>query len=60
MLASKDSGCGKNACYALSCLASSDQGHKRLLLHTSSDLMLHLLAQQLSNEDGETAWFAAM
>ena len=60
MLSSKDAGCGKNACYALSCLAGSNEGHDRLLTHRHSELMLVRLGEQLSNEDSETGWFAAM
>ena len=60
MLSCEDAGASKNACFALSCLATNLEGHSRLLQNVHSDDVLRTLAQLLSAQDSETGWFAAM
>ena len=60
MLCCNDAGASKNACFALSCLATNKDGHTRLLMNTHSDDVLRTLASLLSSQDTETGWFAAM
>lgn len=60
MLSCDDTGASKNACFALSCLATSSDGHARLLSNVHSDEILKTLAELLNAEDNETGWFAAM
>jgi len=60
MLCSEDSGSSKNACFAISCLAASAEGHEKLLDNSMCDRVLNTLANLLSVEDCETGWFAAM
>ena len=60
MLCSDDSGSSKNACFAISCLAASPEGHEKLLDNTMCDRVLNTLATLLSDQDFETGWFAAM
>ena len=60
MLCSNDVGCCKNACFALSCIASTPQGHERLLAHPGIDDVVKVLCTMLTSEDEESVWFAAM
>lgn len=60
MLCSPDTGVSKNACFALSCLATSVEGHSRLLANYYVDSVLQQLTERLMAEDSETGWFAAM
>ena len=60
MLSCDDTGASKNACFALSCLATNSDGHSRLLNNVHSDDILKTLAILLNAEDPETGWFAAM
>lgn len=60
MLCCDDAGASKNACFALSCLATNKEGHSRLLKNSHSDEVLKTLGELLSAEDAETGWFAAM
>lgn len=60
MLSCDDTGASKNACFALSCLATNAEGHARLLKNIHSDNILRTLSELLSAEDSETGWFAAM
>ena len=60
MLCSNDVGCSKNSCFALSCIASTPQGHARLLAHPEIDEVVKVLSSLLSSKDEESAWFAAM
>ncbi|XP_012943031.1 phosphatidylinositol phosphatase PTPRQ, partial [Aplysia californica] len=60
MLSCEDTGASKNACFALSCLATNLEGHSRLLGNAHSDDVLKTLSILLSAEDSETGWFAAM
>ena len=60
MLCCSDTGASKNACFALSCLATNKDGHTRLLKNAHSEEVLKTLAELLSAEDTETGWFAAM
>lgn len=60
MLGSEDIGCAKNACFALSCIASFQQGHSRLLAHPEIDTIVSILARLLSSTDDELVWFSAM
>ena len=60
MLCCSDTGASKNACFALSCLATNKDGHTRLLKNSNSDEVLKTLSELLSAEDAETGWFAAM
>ena len=56
-----DNGCTKNACYALSTLASSYQAHQVIVEHTSFNQLLNILCKLLVTvTDTETQWFAAM
>lgn len=59
--ANSDNGCTKNACFALSSLASSKETHSVVVDHSSFDNLLnHLCDLLLVNNDAETQWFAAM
>ena len=60
MLCSDDSGASKNACFAISCLAASVDGHGKLLDNPICDKVMNTLASLLFAEDDETCWFAAM
>ena len=60
MLHSADSGCCKNACFALSCIASLAQGHRRLLGHNDVDNVMEVLCSLLASKDEESTWFASM
>jgi len=60
MLCCSDPGASKNACFALSCLATNREGHSRLLRNGQSEEVLRVLSELLSSEDSETGWFAAM
>ncbi|KAJ8300108.1 hypothetical protein KUTeg_021627 [Tegillarca granosa] len=60
MLSCNDTGASKNACFALSCLATNTEGHTRLLNNIHSDDILRTLSELLSADDSETGWFAAM
>ena len=60
MLHSGDSGCCKNACFALSCIASLAQGHRRLLEHVHVDSVVEVLCSLLASKDEESIWFASM
>ncbi|KAH3808749.1 hypothetical protein DPMN_137107 [Dreissena polymorpha] len=60
MLSCDDTGASKNACFALSCLATNVEGHSRLLGNTHSEEILKTLATLLNAQDSETGWFAAM
>lgn len=56
-----DNGCTKNACYALSTLASTQQAHQIIVEHTSFNNLLNILCKLLTSvSDSETQWFAAM
>ena len=60
MLSCNDTGASKNACFALSCLATNSEGHSRLLGNIHSEDILRTLSTLLNAEDAETGWFAAM
>ena len=60
MLCCNDPGASKNACFALSCIATNKEGHARILKNNQSDEVLRTLSELLSAEDPETGWFAAM
>ena len=60
MLCCSDAGASKNACFALSCLATNKEGHSRILKNNRSDEVLKTLTELLPVEDAETGWFAAM
>ena len=60
MLSSCDGGVSKNACFALSCLAASELGHRRLLTTPRCDAILKSLATLVGEIDDESSWFAAM
>jgi len=60
MLCCDDTGASKNACFALSCLATNFEGHFRLLSNKHSEEILKTLSGLLNAEDSETGWFAAM
>ena len=60
MLCSEDSGASKNACFAISCLAASSEGHEKLLSNSMCARIMTTLAQLLTSDDFETGWFAAM
>lgn len=60
MLSCTDTGASKNACFALSCLATNLDGHGRLLNNFHCETVVKTLSQLLSTEDDETGWFAAM
>ncbi|XP_066020855.1 uncharacterized protein [Pocillopora verrucosa] len=60
MLHSADSGCSKNACFALSCIASLAQGHQRLLNHEKINSIVDILCSLLAASDEECIWFASM
>lgn len=60
MLHSGDSGCCKNACFALSCIASTAQGHRRVLEHNDINSAVEVLCSLLACKDGESVWFASM
>lgn len=56
-----DNGCTKNACFALSSLASSKATQSVVVEHNSFDSLLNSLCDLLlTNNDAETQWFAAM
>lgn len=59
-MCSENSGPRKNACFALSCLAASKEGHDKLLDNSACDKVLNSLSQLLISSDDETGWFAAM
>jgi hypothetical protein len=60
MLCCEDTGASKNACFALSCLATNAEGHSRILNNLHSDDVINTLANLLNADDSETGWFAAM
>ena len=60
MLCCTDTGASKNACFALSCLATNKDGHHRLLHNSQSEEVIRMLTILLATEDPETGWFAAM
>lgn len=60
MLHSSDSGCCKNACFALSCIASLAQGHRRLREHKRINGVIEVLCSLLASTDEESTWFASM
>ena len=60
MLSCDDTGASKNACFALSCLATNKEGHMRLLNNVYANEVMKRLSELLSAEDSETGWFAAM
>lgn len=60
MLRTSDLGASKNACFALSCLASSNDGHARLVGNSDFYHLLSVTSELLHAEDSETGWFAAM
>ena len=60
MLHSADSGCCKNACFALSCIASLAQGHQHLLNHEKINSIVDILCSLLAASDEESIWFASM
>lgn len=60
MLCCEDTGASKNACFALSCLATNPEGHSRILNNLHSDDVINTLTLLLNAEDSETGWFAAM
>jgi hypothetical protein len=56
-----DTGCTKNACYALSCLSSDQQAHVLITEHDCFNNLLNTLSKiLLTINDPETQWFAAM
>ena len=59
MLICDDAGSSKNACFALSCLATDTVGHRQLLRNEHSDNVFCALSELLSSDDLETALFAA-
>ena len=60
MLSADEAGNIKNACFALGCIAGSNNGVIKLLNHPGREAMFQKLATLLNYEDDETAWFAAM
>lgn len=60
MLHASDPGCCKNACFALSCIASLVQGHQRLLEHIRINSVVEMLCSLLASKDEESIWFASM
>ena len=60
MLRCNDAGASKNACFALSCLATNKEGHSRILKNSQTEEVLKTLTELLSADDAETGWFAAM
>ena len=60
MLACTDLGSGKNACYAVSCLAASEDGHHQTVHSKHSAFIFTQLIKLLNTNDTETGWFAAM
>ncbi len=60
MLRMSDLGASKNACFALSCLAASADGHARLAASSDFYHLLSATAELLHADDSETGWFAAM
>lgn len=56
-----DNGCTKNACYALSCLATNQQARKLVVENENFPNLLTILCQHLATiKDPETQWFVAM
>ncbi len=56
-----DNGCTKNACYALSTLASNHQAHQVIVEHNMFNHLLNVLCKLVvTATDTETQWFAAM
>jgi hypothetical protein len=56
-----DTGCTKNACYALSCLSANQQAHAAIVEHACFPDLLDMLCKLLKTiKDPETQWFAAM
>ena len=60
MLRCTDTGCCKNACFALSCVVSTTQGRARLLGHSDVENVVRLLCFLLVSKDEESVWFSAM
>ena len=60
MLCCNDAEASKNACFALSCLATNKEGHSRILKNSQTEEVLKTLTELLSADDAETGWFAAM
>ncbi|KAL7838242.1 hypothetical protein AOLI_G00266460 [Acnodon oligacanthus] len=51
---------GQTACFALSCLASEDDGHALLMESSSFPALLNGLLGLLKSGDPDSTWFAAM
>ncbi|XP_022523488.2 uncharacterized protein LOC107197743 isoform X1 [Astyanax mexicanus] len=51
---------GQAACFALSCLASEDDGHTLLMENSSCPELLNGLLSLLKSADPDSTWFAAM
>lgn len=51
---------GQTACFALSCLASKDDGHALLMESPSLPRLLDGLVSLLKSRDPDNTWFAAM
>ncbi len=56
-----ENGCTKNACFALSCLASNAETNHMIVDHRCFFDLLSVLCKLLMTvDDPETQWFAAM
>ncbi|XP_028395080.1 uncharacterized protein LOC114519192 [Dendronephthya gigantea] len=60
MLKSDDIACQKNACFAISCLATNTLGHSRLLRNDYIHHWFSSMPEMLNSSDEESVWFAAM
>lgn len=60
VMASGDSGGSRNACFALSCLAASREGHGHVMRSPAFPWALDTLCHLLCAEEQESSWFAAM
>lgn len=60
MLQSDDIACQKNACFAISCLATNTLGHSRILNNDHSNCLFSSMPKMLTSSDEESVWFAAM
>lgn len=56
-----ENGCTKNACFALSCLASNTETNQMIVEHSCfTELLITLCELLITIKDAETQWFTAM
>ncbi|CAN2390977.1 TMEM141 protein family [Pristimantis euphronides] len=60
MMSRADAGGSRNACYALTCLVTSQAGHQHVLKNQHFPQVLDTLCHLLQAEEPDSCWFAAI